>query len=193
MKHLTSRLLFAYWDKLRGPRAAPDRGEIEPGEIRHILADTFILEVTGGDSAEFRLAGTRLCALFGRELKGSSLASIWEEAEMEIARVIEAVTIDTAGVVAGLRATTAAGQTLPLEFLLLPLTHRGKTHSRILGAITPASPPVWIGLDPVEGLVTTSLRFLWPPRPAGFPDLAAAQARALQRRRELVLLKGGRP
>ena len=42
MKHATTRMLFAYWDTLRGERAAPDRGEIEPGEIRHILADTFI-------------------------------------------------------------------------------------------------------------------------------------------------------
>ena len=45
MKHSTSRMLFSYWDALRGERAAPERSEIEPGEIRHILADTFILEI----------------------------------------------------------------------------------------------------------------------------------------------------
>ena len=45
MKHPTSRMLFSYWDGLRGARAARERGEIEPGEIRHILADTFVLEI----------------------------------------------------------------------------------------------------------------------------------------------------
>ncbi len=46
MKHPTSRMLFSYWDSLRGDRAAPERGEIEPGAIRHILAETFILDLS---------------------------------------------------------------------------------------------------------------------------------------------------
>src|SRR5215204_4458470 len=45
MKHATTRMIFGYWDALRGERSAPERGEIEPGEIRHVLADTFVLEV----------------------------------------------------------------------------------------------------------------------------------------------------
>ena len=61
MKHATSRLLFAYWDGLRGDRAAPERSQIEPGQIRHILADTFILAIEPDGQAEFRLAGTRAC------------------------------------------------------------------------------------------------------------------------------------
>ena len=79
MKHAATRMLFSYWDALRGERAAPDRGEIEPGEIRHILADTFILENEDGP-ARFRLAGTRLCALFGCELKNAPFSAIWDPA-----------------------------------------------------------------------------------------------------------------
>ncbi len=72
MKHPTSRLLHAYWNGLRGARAAPERGEIEPGEIRHVLADSLILEIDAPrQSATVRLAGTRLCALFGAELRAS--------------------------------------------------------------------------------------------------------------------------
>ncbi len=70
-------MIFAYWDQLRGERAAPERGEIEPGEIRHVLADTFILEIGADRRAEFRLAGTRLCALFGRELKARPFVDLW--------------------------------------------------------------------------------------------------------------------
>ena len=62
MKHATSRMLFAYWDAARGERASPERSEIEPGAIRHILADTFILEIGANGTAEFRLA-ERECAL----------------------------------------------------------------------------------------------------------------------------------
>ena len=66
MKHATTRMIFSYWDSLRGERMAPERGEIEPGEIRHVLADTFILEVVERN-AVIRLAGTWICAFFGRE------------------------------------------------------------------------------------------------------------------------------
>ncbi|MEJ1934798.1 PAS domain-containing protein, partial [Nostoc sp. NIES-2111] len=72
MKHPASRTLFSYWDTLRGERTAPERSELDPGAIRNILADTFILEVDAGQTFPFRLAGTRVCALYGRDLKGVS-------------------------------------------------------------------------------------------------------------------------
>ncbi|WP_163981047.1 PAS domain-containing protein, partial [Raoultella ornithinolytica] len=76
-----------------------------------------------------------VCALFGRELKGVSFPSLWRESEPGPWRLVEIVAQDTAGVVAGLRATTERGETLDLELLLLPLRHQGKTQSRILGAL----------------------------------------------------------
>ena len=69
MKHPSNRELFEYWNERRGTRLAPERADIEPGAIRHVLGDTFVIEVHGDESQAFRLAGTRLCALFGRELK----------------------------------------------------------------------------------------------------------------------------
>ena len=43
MKHASSRDVFEYWNKRRGYRIAPERGDIEPGPIRRALGDTFIL------------------------------------------------------------------------------------------------------------------------------------------------------
>ena len=37
MRHAASKDLFRYWETLRGSRPAPERGEIEPAEIRGIL------------------------------------------------------------------------------------------------------------------------------------------------------------
>ena len=45
MKHAATRDLYCYWDSLRGARTAPERVDIDPGAIRRILGDTFIVEV----------------------------------------------------------------------------------------------------------------------------------------------------
>jgi hypothetical protein len=62
MKLDGSIALFQYWDRLRAGRLAPKRTEIEPADIKTLLADTFILEKDARGEAVFRLAGTRLCA-----------------------------------------------------------------------------------------------------------------------------------
>ena len=43
MKHAASRELYTYWEEKRGTRPAPERAEIEPGAIRGVLSDAFIL------------------------------------------------------------------------------------------------------------------------------------------------------
>ena len=48
MKHAASRELYAYWQERRGKRAAPERADIEPGAIRQVLSDAFILALDGG-------------------------------------------------------------------------------------------------------------------------------------------------
>jgi hypothetical protein len=164
MKHPTSRQLHAYWDRLRGERAAPERGEIEPGEIRNLLADSFILETDPSRrSSAVRLAGTRLCALFGRELRGSSFVDLWGGPPQPFPnpwQLVETVTDDTVGMVAGLTGFTARDEALDLELLLLPLRHRGKTQARILGALSPHCIPTWLGSRPILRVETVSLRVL---------------------------------
>jgi hypothetical protein len=192
MKHPSSRILFSYWDALRGQRAAPERGEIEPGEIRHVLADTFILEITADRLAQFRLGGTRLCALFGRELKGQALHELWPaDGQDEMRHFIDIVIDETAGLVAGLAGITDNGARIDLELLLLPLRHQGKTQARLMGALSPAAVPLWIGVNPITHLETVSHRVIWP---SGRPLARVPAARtAIEKRRGFVLHRGGRP
>ena len=84
MKHPASRELFAYWDERRGKHSAPERADIEPGAIRQVLSDAFILALDGGAGHPFRLAGTRVCALFGRELKGEPFIGLWAGASQPV-------------------------------------------------------------------------------------------------------------
>lgn len=184
-------MIFAYWDQLRGERAAPERGEIEPGEIRHVLADTFILEIGADRRAEFRLAGTRLCALFGRELKARPFVDLWPgHAQPGIRRHLDTVIDETAGLVMGLVGTTEAGETVDLEMVLLPLRHRGKPHARVLGTLSPAAVPLWLGFSPVTSLATVSLRVIWPSGRGAGPSFGTADPQ--ERRRRFIVHEGGR-
>ncbi|MFO1148577.1 MAG: PAS domain-containing protein [Alsobacter sp.] len=202
MKHPATRTLFAYWNRLRGERTAPERSEIDPVEIRDVLADTFVCEVDAQNGHPFRLAGTRLCGLFGRELKGRSFASLWDPGRMpvgarEAARLVDAVLAESRGVVAGLRGTTRGLKVLDLELLILPLRHGGKTHSRLLGCLSPSQPAPWAGLDPVIQLDLASVRVIRNlDALAAGPDLAPETppppAPPPERRGLFTIYRGGR-
>ncbi len=190
-------MLFAYWDALRGERAAPERGDVKPGGLRHILADTFVLSLDGSGTARFRLAGTRIGALFGRDLREVPFARLWPEPD-DVDALVAIVVEDTAGLVAGLLGTNETGSELPLELILLPLRHRGRPDLRILGALSPASIPSWAGLVPLARLSTRSLRIIEPSSggvaagestdPAAALPVSAARAR----RDLFVVHEGGR-
>ena len=193
MKHPTSRLLHAYWDRLRGERAAPERSEIEPGAIRNLLADSLILEIEPErHAASVRLAGTRVCALFGRELKGHAFPALWGDPRAESWRLVETVAADTVGLVAGLRGLTGRDEPVDLELLLLPLRHCGRTQARMLGALSPHLVPDWLGTRPLTRLETVSVRVL-APEPTDTGEMPAPANDFLPvRRGHLLIHQGGR-
>ena len=161
MKHAVTRELYAYWDRLRGDRLSPERGEIDPTAIRGILADTFILEVDADRRYPFRLSGTRSNAIFMTELKGRSFLDIWDsENRADVARLLASVCDDAAGLAAGVRAGPDNREPIDLELLLLPVRHRGKTHARILGSLAPRKHAGWMGLLPVTLLSLQAFRIL---------------------------------
>ncbi|PZU90881.1 MAG: PAS domain-containing protein [Chelatococcus sp.] len=188
MKNPSTRLVFDYWDALRGERAAPERGEIEPSGLRHALADTFVLE-NEPVGPVFRLAGTRLCAMMGGELRGRLFTALWNDVESqgEMRRLLQTVMDETAGAVAGLAGESASGAPVYLELLLLPLRYRGRTHARVLGALSPAPTPDWLGLDTIASMRMISLRMLWAGTAGRTPGKAPRATPP-----KLVVLPGGR-
>lgn len=163
MKTAPARRLFAYWNERRGSRLAPERGDIEPGAIRGILGDSFIITFDAAGEHPFRLAGTRVCALFGRELKGEPFVQHWNEASRKLVADLVAIVADeSVAVVAGVTAHTAEGSRTDLELLLLPLYHRGKTHVRLIGVLAPLAVPYWLGTEHVVALSLGPIRHLGP-------------------------------
>ncbi len=163
MKHPSTRELFDYWNACRGHRSAPERNDIEPGAIRRVLADTFILAFDEGTGHPFRIAGTRVCALFGRELKDEGFLDLWTGESRKLMRdLVTIVAQESVGVVASAAGVSAAGAELGLELLTLPLCHRGRTDARVLGALAPIEIPYWLGTSPLSGLTLGTLRYVGP-------------------------------
>ena len=90
--------------------------------------------------------GTRVCALFGREVKGQGFAALWGlngagAGVFEARSLVTSVLDEARGLVAGLQGLTRSGQDVEIELLLLPLRHGGRTHARLLGSRFPPSRP----------------------------------------------------
>ena len=159
MKHPCVRELFAYWNNLRGSRPAPARGDIECVAIRSLLADVFVLSFEPPAGHPFRIAGTRVCALFGREMKGESFLALFAaNARSDIRNLIAVITRESIGVVASLRECDGAQP--PLELILLPLAYDGRTDARLLGALVPSELPHWLGRRSLGALDLGTHRYL---------------------------------
>ena len=202
MKHESCRALYNYWDRLREGAPAPTRGAIEPAAISEHLRDTFILEATNA-AYPFRLAGTRLCAILGKELRGTSFLNVWAPMEREqILAVLQGVADEGAGAVLGVSARGQRDGDVGLELLLLPLVQSGPNFDRILGALMPMQLPFWLGLEPLRELEVTSARQLrshergfagqfGEPQPI-MAAVAAATHQPEHRRNRFVVLDGGK-
>lgn len=193
MKQASSRELFGYWTARRGTRPAPERGEIEPSAIRRALGDLFILEFDRRAGHPFRLAGTRVCALFGRELKNEAFLNLWdEETRTALGQLLAAVADDATGVVAAASGRTGEGWAQDLELMLLPLAYRGKTHARMIGALAPLAAPFWLGASRLGALKLGSVRHLHPALEAPAAARLVAGAQGLARRAVFTVHEGGR-
>ena len=165
MRHKNSLDLFAYWNRRRGDRPAPTRSDIEPSDIRRLLPSVFICEVAKGDEMMFRLAGTGVCSLMGKELKGSPLTALWfRDGRRNANRAALAVAFRAAPVVKSLEGLSKGGRVLQAELLMLPVTGPSGLHDRLVGVLSAIDPPFWTGHDPVVSFSTTGIRFLDPAR-----------------------------
>jgi hypothetical protein len=163
MKQRTSQVLFSYWNEVRGDRVAPRRFEIEPSRIAGILPETFILECGEPGAYRFRLAGTRICELFGRELRGTSLLDLFEDDDRTTLERLLACSLEQAPVVVlGFDAVTGSGSSARFEAVLLPLLHTQQTVTRLLGSMCPVEHPAWLGNDAPERQVLVDHELVWP-------------------------------
>lgn len=174
MRQQATRELYSYWNGLRRQRAAPDRAEIDPAAIRSVLSDTFMIEADRDALYPLRLSGARVNALWARDLKGRSFLDLWGDD----------------------RTCLAGRPPVDLEMLLLPLRHHGRTHARVLGSLSAAQNPEWVGLIPIERVELRSLRIISSGRAPVELPVASRSSQAIDRRMKIRpqfrLIQGGR-
>lgn len=172
MRHIKTKRMMDYWLTLlanandihiEGPtKIWPDRSDIQPAACPDILGDMFILDIKSSHS-QYRLAGTRLCAMHGRELKNEGFADSFAEQDQKTAENwVFGLGTDDYAVLICADATNARGKILPLETLLMPLNHHGSRGHRVLGITVPLEEAFWLGSVGVTKQTIRSVRMLRP-------------------------------
>jgi hypothetical protein len=190
MPHPSIRQLFDYWNERRGRRLAPERADIEPNDIRGVLADTFLLSFDPSRGHPFRIAGTRVCALFRRELKGEGFLDLWSAMSRNDMRALLAAVADrSVGVIASAAAMGVAEARLTLDLLLLPLSNHVQTNARVLGALVPSEPPLWLGSHTLSDLTVETHHYIGPAAPVPVQPYIRVPRERLHH--DLVVYDGG--
>lgn len=146
MRHRNTELLLGYWMKLRGTRSVPARAEIDPRAIKRLLPDLFIIDRVQRNRFPFALAGTRLCWLYGRELREHNFLALWTGAsERQVRDALDGALRGAAPAVIYAIAETADHRTLRVEILALPIADSRGNVTRLLCAMTPLDPIMSLG------------------------------------------------
>lgn len=175
MKHEWTADLLTYWDRLRNNRAAPTRQDIQPRDLGSKLPHVFVLHplCSAPDRAssialshdtvlndpvtqpapmlewQFRLAGTRICSFYNRELRDTRFLSLWRETTRpwlmdhmtQSAFDCRPLRLEHVG-------HTLSERQCRFETILLPLK---ETDGSIgwLGSTLALETPLWLGSDPL--------------------------------------------
>lgn len=132
--------LFSYWLELKRDGTIPQQREFEPARVRHMLPDLFILGKNDAGVMSFRLAGTRLCALFGHELRSRPFTCLWHKSQRRQAGLgIEAMLTRAKPMVTDVSGVGTECNH-DYQMMLLPMRSGDSQADRILGAILPRRP-----------------------------------------------------
>lgn len=172
--HTALQALYAYWNEKRAARMAPRRLDIEPSALGSSLAHTFMLERGEFDAFQYRLAGTRVCDLFGGELRGRDfLAGFSDQDRQTLKRDLKSLCEQGAVLKTAIVAGSDIAHTVEIETILLPLVHSGKLIDRVIGASAARTLPYWLGREKLNRLKLINHELVWPD---GRPHAAVSAA-----------------
>lgn len=167
MKHRSTRAIFSEWQRLafekKGSLRAPARESIKPRKLGRHLSNLFLLEEDKNAELVFRLAGTQICTLFGRELRTVRFASLWPHSNRpaldELLGNVNGLLVPALSRHDGI---SLAGRKLAFEMLLAPLRPHENHKASLIGAISPLDDVSWVGAHP---LVLANLNTITPLAP----------------------------
>ncbi|HKT53189.1 MAG TPA: PAS domain-containing protein [Caulobacteraceae bacterium] len=127
--------IFAYWASKRSAGRLPSRVQIDPADFKRHLPTISLTEVLAeANDYRFRLAGTGLYEVYGREITGRSLAEVYnsQSADYWRSELDKVVEDRRPGVGVHNFAWRGAGH-ISILWLRLPLAADGERVNMILG------------------------------------------------------------
>lgn len=135
MRH-AAKAILSYWRSVAPETGAPERSAIDPRALKAHLPDLFILERMDRAVFAFRLAGTRLCARYGRELRDHDFVRLWQTRQHgQILGALNQTLQNAEPVLIKGAAATLDGKSVPFDIVLMPLNDAEGRPTRILGAM----------------------------------------------------------
>ena len=163
MLHPGSRQLFRYWEALRAEKAYPRREDVDFAAIKAVMPDLVIVERDHlRNSFRYRLAGGRVCALFGANLTGADVFTGWDHFETDvIRRHLEIALTHFQPAVIRMRLTTDRDQQLAAELVVLPVQMQNSNRVQLIGGMFPFRPAAGLGHSIIAARELVSARVIW--------------------------------
>lgn len=163
MRQAATTKILAYWDQLKaGESLVPAASAVDPRALKTHLPDLFMLERLDRAVFAFRLAGTRMCQRFGRELRDHDFVRLFPAAQQGEVLAQQNRALQTGeAVVLKAGAATLDGATTGADIVLMPLTDAEGRVVRLLGALLPEdndalrAGEIYVGLR-LEGAATAA-------------------------------------
>jgi hypothetical protein len=137
--HPNTQKLIEMWRSHRNGQPLPARADLSPIDLGGLLPQILMLGHEDGEEV-VRLSGGLIADLYGRDLRGSVLSSLWAKHERPlIADALNRARRAAAPVVLTADAEAPNGECVGLELCLAPLTGPDGAADRTLGLFQPIS------------------------------------------------------
>lgn len=187
--HPGSRALFRYWESVRGERAAPRRSDVDLKQLRPCVGNLFVFE-RRREIYSWRVAGTRVCELYRRDLTGGdSLADLDTFERATISRFLAGVVDTLQPCVFRFRLNTSERQMIGVEMLGLPMQSGSGDAIHVFGSIFPFRDTSTMTYERITGVELSGARSIHTEHLPG--DELVARLRAGSIRRPFQVVKGG--
>lgn len=149
--HPKTRSLYQVWDAIRRGKTAPKRDELDLRSIRDLLANVAVIEQNPVSSAyPFRLAGTALRKIFGKELTGTDFLSLWSPMEQNTISDLAGLVISKhQPATVRFKGFARDGRAEGIEMIMLPMIHSTLQETQIIAVIAPLTSPYWLGVHTI--------------------------------------------
>lgn len=144
-----AQFLSTTWHALRVNHDLPPRRYFTPRLMAAYLPDIFILHHRGKSGIQFRLAGTRLCARHGQELRHKLFSDLWPtNHQVNTEEMLHSIANHNIALCAHLSGISHMQRQNDFELIILPVQHYEEI--QWIGAVIAHHDSYWLEADPIN-------------------------------------------